>query len=42
MRDESKEDESQKTDSQNIETLKEDYKDYDLLFKVIVIGNASI
>ena len=42
MIDESKEDESQKTDSENIETLKEDYKDYDLLFKVIVIGNASI
>ena len=42
MIDETKEDENKKTELQNIETLKEDYKDYDLLFKVIVIGNASI
>ena len=42
MIDESKEDENQKTEQQNIETLTEDFKDYDLLFKVIVIGNASI
>ena len=42
MIDETKEDENEKTELQNIETLKEDYKDYDLLFKVIVIGNASI
>ena len=42
MIDESKEDENQKVEQQNIETLTEDFKDYDLLFKVIVIGNASI